>query len=178
MSQTKKVIITSSNQSKIKAVENAFLKVFPEQEFVFESVSVQSDVSDQPLTRAETLQGAKNRVQNALNIIQGDFYVGLEGGVEFENDDLFCFGFAVVSDGVKTGVSQTATFMLPPKIAELIKQGYELGVADDMFFGRENSKKTNGSIGLLTNDLITRSQKFENAIIMALIPFVKPELYS
>ena len=67
--------------------------------------------------------------------------------------------------------------MLPPKIGELIKQGYELGTADDMFFGRENSKKTNGSVGLLTNDLVTRSQMFENAITMALIPFVKPELY-
>lgn len=177
MPQPKKVIITSTNQSKIKAVENAFHKVFPDQEFILESVSVQSDVSDQPLTKTETLQGAKNRVQNAVNIIQGDFYVGLEGGVEFDLEDLFCFGYAVVSDGVKIGVSQTSTFMLPPKIGELIKQGFELGVADDMFFGRENSKKTNGSIGLLTNDLITRSQKFENAIIMALIPFVKPELY-
>jgi inosine/xanthosine triphosphatase len=177
MPQTKKIIITSSNQSKIKAVENAFIKVFPDQEFIFESVSVQSDVSDQPLSRVETQQGARNRVQNAINIIQGDFFIGLEGGVEFENEDLFCFGFVVVSDGVKMGVSQTATFMLPQKIADLIKEGYELGTADDMFFGRENSKKTNGSVGLLTNDLVTRSQTFENALVMALIPFVKPELY-
>jgi len=138
---------------------------------------VQSDVSDQPLSRLETQQGARNRVQNAINIIQGDFYVGLEGGVEFENADLFCFGFAMVSNGEKTGVSQTATFMLPPKIGELIKQGFELGTADDMFFGRVDSKKTNGSVGLLTNDLVTRTQMFEYALVMALIPFVKPELY-
>ena len=177
MPQLKKIIIASKNQAKIKAVEDAFYKVFLGDKFLFESVSVQSDVSDQPLSKSETLQGAKNRVQNAINIIQGDFYIGLEGGVEFDSEDLFCFGFAVVSNGVKIGVSQTSTFMLPPKIGELIKQVYELGTADDMFFGRENSKKTNGSVGLLTNDLVTRSQMFENAITMALIPFVKPELY-
>ena len=77
MPQLKKVIITSGNQSKIKAVEDAFYKVFPGDKFLFESVSVQSDVSDQPLSKSETLQGAKNRVQNAINIIQGDFYIGL-----------------------------------------------------------------------------------------------------
>jgi non-canonical (house-cleaning) NTP pyrophosphatase len=50
----------------------------------------------------------------------------------------------------------------------------ELGEADDVVFGRANSKQANGSIGLLTDDTITRTSYYVDAVVMALIPFKKP----
>jgi non-canonical (house-cleaning) NTP pyrophosphatase len=75
------------------------------------------------------------------------------------------------------GLSKTAMFRLPPSLAALIKQGMELGHADDMLFGRTNSKHTSGTVGLLTNSRIDRSAFYEHAIILALIPWMKATLY-
>jgi non-canonical (house-cleaning) NTP pyrophosphatase len=53
----------------------------------------------------------------------------------------------------------------------------ELGEADDLVFGKANSKQQNGAVGLLTNDVIVRRTLYVPAVVMALIPFVKEELY-
>ena len=54
-----KVIVSSLNPAKIKAVEEAFSQAFPTVNFVFEGVSVDSGVPDQPMTCTETNQQSK-----------------------------------------------------------------------------------------------------------------------
>jgi non-canonical (house-cleaning) NTP pyrophosphatase len=76
------------------------------------------------------------------------------------------------------GKGRTGTFLLPPAVAELIRQGKELGAADDIVFGRLNSKQDNGAVGLLTDDVIDRAQLYEHAMILALIPFKNKALYT
>jgi non-canonical (house-cleaning) NTP pyrophosphatase len=61
--------------------------------------------------------------------------------------------------------------MLPLEVANLVRSGVELGIADDQVFGRSNSKQSNGAVGLLTADLINRQQYYEHAVVLALIPF-------
>ena len=39
------------------------------------------------------------------------------------------------------GKSRTATFFLPEEVAELVRQGQELGSADDIVFNVSNSKQ-------------------------------------
>jgi non-canonical (house-cleaning) NTP pyrophosphatase len=53
----------------------------------------------------------------------------------------------------------------------------ELGAADDLYFGRSNSKQANGAIGLLTGDVLDRVRYYEQAVIMAFIPFKNQKLY-
>jgi non-canonical (house-cleaning) NTP pyrophosphatase len=77
----------------------------------------------------------------------------------------------------REGRSRTATFELPAEVARLVREGVELGHADDRVFGRENSKQTNGAVGLLTRDLIDRTAYYEHAVVLALVPFVNPGLY-
>jgi len=77
----------------------------------------------------------------------------------------------------KIGKGKTGSFFLPQKVAELVRQGMELGEADDIVFGKKNSKQANGAIGILTDDVITRTTYYVPAIIMALIPFKNEELY-
>ena len=66
---------------------------------------------------------------------------------------------------------------MPTKISNLIKEGYELGDADDMVFKRSNSKQKNGAVGILTDNLINRTDYYSHAIILALIPFTNTKLY-
>jgi len=44
-------------------------------------------------------------------------------------------------------------------------------------FGKENSKQTYGAVGLLTGDVIDRTRFYEDAVVLALIPFRNPDLY-
>ena len=75
------------------------------------------------------------------------------------------------------GKSKTGTFYLPEAIAKLVSSGMELGAADDQFFKEENSKQNGGSVGLLTHGTVTREIYYNQAIILALIPFLNKKLY-
>ncbi len=85
------------------------------------------------------------------------------------------------SDGsvnqLKLGRGRSASFPLPEKIAELIRQGKELGEADDIVFGVKNSKQSNGAVGILTANVITRTSLYVPAVILSLLPFKNPQIY-
>lgn len=171
----KKVLIASKNPVKINATKKAFKEVFSDR-FEFKGVSVDSLVSDQPMSNNETLKGATNRLQN-IKHLEADYLVSIEGGVDLLDNNYEAFAWIVISDKNKIGKAKTASFALPLKISKLIKEGYELGDADDMVFKRSNSKQQNGAVGILTNNLIDRTEYYVHAIILALIPFTNSKLY-
>jgi inosine/xanthosine triphosphatase len=171
------VIIASKNPVKISATYEGFKIAFPDQAIEIQGISASSEVSDQPMTDDETLKGATNRAKNAqLLHPQADFWVGLEGGVERRGDSLYCFAWAVVRSQDKQGQGRTATFQLPDEVAKLVYAGDELGDADDKVFGHTNSKQKNGSIGILTDDRLTRATLYTPGVVIALIPFFNPTL--
>jgi len=55
--------------------------------------------------------------------------------------------------------------------------GMELGTANDLVFSQTNSKQKNGAVGLLTHNKVDRTELYRQAVILALIPFVNPDLY-
>ena len=109
---------------------------------------------------------------------EADYWVGIEGGIEETGDEMQAFAWVVIIDkSGKIGKAKTATFFLPPAITALVKGGMELGEADDQFFQRENSKTGNGAVGILTHERIDRKNYYTPAVILALIPFLNPEIY-
>lgn len=173
-----KVIIASKNPVKINCISNAFTKVFHDRSMVFEGISVPSDVADQPMSNEETLTGAINRAKNAKKINPtANFWAGIEGGIDRDEEKMFAFAWVVILSKEKMGKSKTAIFYLPKKVADLVNQGIELGHADDMVFKRSNSKQQDGAIGILTNGLINREAYYEQAAILALIPFMNETLF-
>ncbi|MFA4819250.1 MAG: inosine/xanthosine triphosphatase [Patescibacteria group bacterium] len=174
-----KIIIASKNPVKINAVANAFKEMFPLESFEVEGVAVTSGVNQQPQSDVETFQGALNRVENISQTTKADFWVGIEGGIEGKNSEMEAFAWvAVKAKAGQLGKGRTATFFLPPQIAALIKQGKELGEADDIVFGRTNSKQENGAVGILTDNVIDRTKYYTTAVILALIPFKNKRLYN
>lgn len=171
-----KIVVASQNPVKLQAALNGFRSMFADQAFSVEGVAVPSGVSAQPMTSRETLQGALNRASSARQQRPADFWVGIEGGVEECNDEMEVFAWVVVLSETAAGKSRTATFYLPHEVVALVQQGLELGDADDLVFGRANSKQANGSVGILTNDVITRASYYEHAVALALIPFKNPAL--
>jgi inosine/xanthosine triphosphatase len=172
------IAVASKNPVKVAAALNGFRQMFPSEEFKAQSVQVQSSVSDQPMTSDETLAGAFNRATNAKEILpDADYWVGIEGGVEENGLEMAAFAWVVIHSRDQTGKGRTGTFFLPPKISDLVRSGKELGEADDIVFKRSNSKQENGAIGLLTGNLIDRTQLYEMAVLFALLPFRNKELY-
>ena len=175
----KKVVVASTNPVKINTAQIGFSQMFPEFQFDFSGVSVLSDVADQPMGAEETLNGARNRAENAKKAEpDADYWVGIEGGLDEREGKFEAFAWMVVENkGGKVGMGRTGSFFLPPKVAELIRQGKELGEADDIVFGMKNSKQSNGAVGILTGDVLTRTTFYVPALILALIPFKNKELY-
>ena len=175
------VIVGSKNPSKLQAVRMGFQNVFPEHEFVFLTAEVSSNVSSQPMGDQETLTGARNRAHNARQACpKADYWVGLEGGLsglDGVEESLAAYSWIYILGKNQVGFGRSASYILPNKIADLIRQGMEQGEADDLVFGQENSKQASGGVGLLTNDLITRAELYAMAVKLALIPFIQQELY-
>jgi inosine/xanthosine triphosphatase len=174
---TKQIIVASTNPVKIESARRGFTAMFPDDPFSIQGIPAPSGVSDQPMSDDETYQGAFNRAQGACRIHPAaDYWVGIEGGVEEKLNTLLGFAWVVVLSNGTVGKSRTATFTLPRAIAELVRQGVELGEADDRVFGRLNSKQANGAVGILTADVIDRTHYYEHAVILALVAFKNPNL--
>ncbi|MCG6464784.1 inosine/xanthosine triphosphatase [Vibrio parahaemolyticus] len=169
---TQKVVIASLNPAKINAVKSAFQSAFPQQAFEFVGISVPSEVADQPITNEETHRGAVNRVKNAkVEMPIADFYVGLEAGIEGN----VTFAWMVIESDTHRGESRSASLMLPPEVLAQLADANELGDVMDKVFGTENIKQKGGAISLLTQNQLTRSSVYHQALILALIPFTNPD---
>lgn len=173
-----KVVIASRNPVKIQAVKAAFSLQFPAADIEFKAADVASGVSDQPLTDQETRQGANNRAASALQLHpDATFSAGLEGGIESTDDQLIAFAWMAIhgKDG-RRGEARTVSLPLPPAVSELVRQGMELGAANDRVFSTVNSKHKGGAFGLLTNGIYSREGVYTEALVMALVPLVN-DLY-
>lgn len=170
------IVVASKNPVKIEATKLGFETYFAS--FVVSGVEVESGVPDQPMSNEETLIGARNRAANAKKAYPAaDCWVGIEGGIERAENGITAFAWVVVLSAEKKGESRTTSFQLPPKVARFIEQGYELGIANDMIFKKENSKQKSGAVGILTGDKLTRAELYRQAVQLALIPIVNPNLY-
>ncbi|KAK4215419.1 inosine triphosphate pyrophosphatase-like protein [Rhypophila decipiens] len=132
-----------------------------------------------------------------------DFWVGIEGGVcedpssgpadQKQTALLQSFAWVVIlgnrhalgsdseqneneADSIVEGKARTLMYYLPLETSRLVRGGMELGHAEDQIWGQTNSKQKNGSIGLLTGDVIDRKGYIQQAVVGALIPFRNPGL--
>ncbi|RAI94895.1 inosine/xanthosine triphosphatase [Algoriphagus yeomjeoni] len=172
------VIVGSKNPVKVACTDSAFTEAF-NRGFVVNGINASSQVSDQPRGDEETYLGARNRVVNAKKTFpEADYWVGIEGGIAEDEGGMYAFAWIYIEDKAGlNGKAKTGIFYLPEAIAKLIHSGMELGEADDQVFSQENSKQNGGSVGILTHGTITRQTYYNQAIILALIPFMNKELY-
>ena len=170
--QTQTLVVASQNPVKIEATRRGFARMFPERVFHLHPVAVPSGVRAQPLSDAETLQGARNRVQHAAHLVpQADYWVGIEGGVEERQDNMEAFAWIVVSAPPLLGKSRTGTFSVPDEVAALVRQGHELAAAVEAVYRHTQVKSTMGAVGVLTAGVIDRVHLYEHAVVLALVPF-------
>lgn len=169
---TQTLVVASQNPVKVEAARRGFASMFPRHAFHLHAVAVPSGVRPQPLSDAETLQGALTRVQHAAYLVpQADYWVGIEGGVEERQGSMEAFAWIVVAAPPLLGKSRTGTFSVPAEVAALVRQGYELAAAVETVYQHTQVKSTTGAVGVLTEGVIDRVQLYEHAVVLALVPF-------
>ncbi len=180
MSPSKQIsaIVGSKNPVKISAAKLALATVFPDAEIICDGISAPSNVPDQPMTETETREGAINRLRYCQKKQPtADYYFAMEGGVDNFSQGPATFAFVAISDQNNLSIGRSTNLPLPKQVFEALQQGEELGHVMDRLFNTENVKQKGGAIGLLTNGHATRQSIYSQAIILAMAPFLHPDLY-
>jgi inosine/xanthosine triphosphatase len=158
-----KVAIGTQNPAKVHAIQKAFQEQYGE--VLFQCLKTDSNVSEQPLSDQETIEGALNRAKNVLKATESDVGIGLEGGVSESLYGMFVcnWGALVDRDGNEI-IGGGARIPLPNEIIRGLKAGKELGPLMDEYAKRTEIRKKEGAIGVLTNDLVTRKEMFRHVV--------------
>ncbi len=170
------IAIGSTNPVKIGAATAAVQQIWPH--VIVRAVEVDSGIRAQPLHDDEAILGATNRARQALAMTAADLAIGLEGNIHETEHGMFGTGWAVALDRVGTlGIGGSGRFLLPDRVAQAVRRGEELGPLMDALTGEQNTWQRQGAIGIFTNQLITRQEALETAVIFALTRFLNPHYY-
>lgn len=172
MRKTIKVLVGSTNPVKINAAKSTLQRAFSGADIVVQSLNAPSGVADQPMSEAETLAGARNRVAFCQQAQAADFYVAFEGGVDEFEYGVATFAYVVVATADQVSVGRTADLPLPRQFYQDLLAGRELGDVLDERFHTTNVKQKGGAIGLLTNHLESRESTYQQALMLALAPIL------
>jgi inosine/xanthosine triphosphatase len=167
-----RVAVGSTNPVKLAAARAVVTRIAPPAAVT--PIGVPSGVPDQPFGDEETIRGAVERARAARERLDADFGIGLEGGVvELPGGAMrTCAWAAVVSRSGRHGVGGSLAMPLPPSVAEMIRDGLELGHAMDRLSGGSNTKHGAGAVGILTAGLVDRQAAYEVLVAYALSPFL------
>jgi inosine/xanthosine triphosphatase len=172
------IVIGSRNPVKINAARNAITNLLQVTDIECIGLAAPSNVPEQPMNRAQTLEGALNRIAYCQQQQEADYYVAIEGGVdEFEYGPC-TFAYVAICHNNQTSVSRSSSLPLPKVVFEALKQGEELGPVMDKLFNTQNVKQKQGAIGLLTSGLATRESVYNQTLLLAMAPFINPQLYA
>ena len=156
-------VIGSINNAKVKAATIMVNRYFPGS--LITSVDVASGVNNQPYGDVETRNGALNRARNAALTSVSAIGIGLEGGVRMLEGEMYvCNWGALVLPTGKTYTAAGAQIPLPAEIANGVKAGKELGIVVDDYFHGQGIRHSEGAIGMLTAQTVTRDQLFEHVL--------------
>lgn len=172
-----KIAVGTKNKAKLAAVEAWARKEFGD-DFVIEGISVESGIDDMPDTTSECIKGAKNRAMTCLAAVENaDLGIGLEGGVETIDGQMYLCGWAaaVDKDG-RVGIGNGGHVMVPNFIAKRIEHGEELGPIMHELHDRD-IRNSEGAWGIFTNGKITRSESLCNSIKYAYARLDNSNLY-
>jgi inosine/xanthosine triphosphatase len=171
-----RVIVGSTNPVKVAAVVAVLARSGSDAQVA--GMAVPSGVRDQPEGDAETIRGATQRATAALQASDADLAIGIEGGVVEEAGFMrTCAWAAVVSRDGRVGVGGSLAMTLPDRVADLVRQGVELGHAMDRITGGHDTKRGAGAVGILTAGLVDRQRAYEALATYALAPFLSPAFY-
>ena len=176
------VALASKRGPKVEALRNALVLIQPHLSPSQSKIEIETHEIDagieMPRSLEELMTGARRRVELLMEKTKADYYVGLEGGFHAISSHVFLQGWAYVSDGKRGYYGSSGNIEVPKRIAvEVMEKKRDLSVVIDEVSAETDVRSKQGTWGVLTRDLIQRSQSFEVALITAFAPFYNARLY-
>lgn len=168
-----RVCVGTANQVKVEAVRTVMNKIFGPIEL--DSGEVESGVGLEPFGD-DVLKGAVARAKGCLEGF--DLGIGIEAGIQQGDDGLYDVQQCAIVDAMGWVThGHGSGFRYPPCIEEELRKGRSVGeIVDDMFRLEKNGHK-GGAIGLLTDGLLKRKELTEQAVMAAMVPRIRLDLY-
>jgi inosine/xanthosine triphosphatase len=179
--ETLTVAVGSTRQPKLDGVEEALANLAPRfhaGRFEVVAVDIPSGVRHTPLSREETMAGARQRAEALRSIARErqqrwKYFVGLEGGLEvvleFGERRVFLENWAYVADCSGRGAfGRSGGVELPgPLVERVIDSGVELADAIDAYAQGQGIRNAQGAWGVLTGGILTRRDAVRLSVISA-----------
>ncbi len=168
--------VGSANRVKVAAVRAVASRVFSAVKVA--GVEVASEVPQQPRGN-DTFAGAIHRARAVIGEA-GDYGVGIEAGLLWNGlagrhfDVQVC---AVVDRAGEVTLGHGPGFYYPPGVMALVDEGRTVSEAIEALTGIRDIGRKRGAIGYLTEGRMTRRRLTELAVLMALVPRIRRELY-
>lgn len=170
-----KVNVGTQNPVKAEAVRHVLSRILGPVEVSL--VPVEPGVPKEPFG-VEIARGAVRRAKGALK--GADLGVGIEAGLIW-NEELrtyfdvqFC---AILDREGRLTVGHGSGFVYPPRVIEEVERGRAVGEVMSELTGVPDIGTKEGSVGYLSKGTLTRTELTEQAVLAALIPRIRPELY-
>jgi inosine/xanthosine triphosphatase len=169
-----RIVVGSKNEAKVGAVTEVFLEYPHLKDAVVVGLEAPSGVTDQPLSLAEVVEGARNRAR--LVFQDCEYSVGIESGfmkVPHSKSGYMNVCVACVYDGTQYHLGISSAFETPnQEIMRLVvdeglnfaQAGNKTGMTHDPHIGKHG-----GLIGELTKGKVDRKEYTKQALRMALI---------
>lgn len=168
--------VGTSNPVKVRGVRAAFRTLgWPAR---VTGVRVPTEVPDQPFG-PEAIRGALARAHAALG--RADFGVGIEAGLFWESDasDHFDVQYcAIVDRAGRVSVGHGPGFVYPPMVIQRVKEGLTVGQAMEKIAAIKEIGRKEGAIGYFTKGRLKRDALTESAVLMAMVPRIRLDLYA
>lgn len=178
------VAVGSTNVAKVLAVKEVLQESLHFANARVIGLAVGSDISEQPLSLQETIEGAKNRAKNAFT--QGDYKygIGIESGLMAAQETFS--GYLHISacsiyDGARHYTGLSTGFEIPPQILELVlNKKMDLTQACLHSGITTNTKigSTEGLIGILTKGRVDRKEYSKQCVSAAILQLENSDWYS
>jgi inosine/xanthosine triphosphatase len=171
-----RIRVGSSNPVKVEAVRDVLERLFSDElDIVVEAVDVGSGVPDEPW-EDDVIEGAGNRASRAIG--DADLGVGIEAGLFKLHGETVDVQYCVIVD--KEGRltwGHGPAFRYPPPVYEGVSKGRTVGEVMGEITGIDDIGRKGGSIHYLTKGLLDRKGLTEQAVLMAMVPRIRKELY-
>lgn len=168
-----RIRVGSDNPIKVDAVRNVLSQLFSSVEVM--GTKVATSVPEQPFGE-QTRTGAEERARAA--IADGDYGVGLEAGVFETPDGLYDIQYcAVVDRRGRVTIGHGSGFRYPPEVADRVRGGWTVGRSFRELYGWERDGKKEGAISFLTCGALNRTALAEQAVMAAMVPRIRRDLY-
>lgn len=174
------VVVGTANRLKVEAVAAAFQQAFPDVKVRVRGLRVPSGVAEQPYGR-DAHRGARQRATNALaRGPKADYAVGVEAGL-VRNAALgrwLDVQFVSVTDRQGTwSDAHGGGFYYPPAVLRAVRSGATVSEAVGPIAGDRRIGSTIGAVGFLSRGALDRRELTRQAVLLALLPRIRPDLY-